>query len=652
MNARAIALTLILAMITQPLALAQEPLAPADPPLEAAPVDAAPAIEAEVAPVDTTIGLTFEESIIQAEPPRSIQEEISVDLIDLQALENVIQNQPGYEPVRLSLDECIRLALEQNDDILVAEVDPLRADADIFAARGEFDPILQGKFNYLRALSTANQQIQLFGGLDTIATWNTQLTGAIIGKTPYGQQYGIQLDVNKEEGTYGGFIEEFDTMMTLSLTQPLLKGFGKKANTFRILAAKNARGASEHQLRLTVMNTTAEVIRAYWDLVGAVEGLRVRRQSLANAERLLQISDTRREIGTAADIEVLQAKAGVATRQSELIAARSQVATASDALKRITGLRSGDLFSTAIVVPTDRPLITEFDEAEIEHASEAAALSAQRALQNRPELMLAEIEIENSEIDSIRARNEMLPQLDLMGTYGTGGRNHKLRDSLIGITDKENYAYTVGINGQVSLGNRAARGAYQRSKLTTRQAELRLEKMRQDILFNVSVAARSLITNKILVESNRQASRLQQANVVAEEKRLRLGVTTSYQVLQVQEDLTMAETQLVQAMIAYEKARVDLLLAEGTILDETGLSYAMPDSEKPIGYINSVTPRWAPDDESRKEYWQRKGNWVHDPHLPQRPGVVYGEGGEAPAAAAPAAAPAEATPAPEAAPES
>lgn len=640
MNARAIALSLICALMLQSTVPAQEALHPAEPP-----VDPAPAAEADAAGVDTNIGLAFDESIIQAEPVRSIQEEISVDLIDLKALESVIQNQPGYEPVRLTLDEAIRLALEQNDDILVAEVDPLRADADIFSARGEFDPVLQGQFNYVHALSTANQQIQLFGGISEIATWNTQLTGAIVGKTPYGQQYGLQLDVNKEEGTYGGFIEEFDTMMTLTLTQPLLRGFGKKANTYRILAAKNARNASEYQLRLTVMNTTSEVIKSYWDLVGAVEGLRVRRQSLANAERLLQISETRRKIGTAADIEVLQAKAGVATRQSELIAARSQVATASDALKRLVGLRSGDLFSTAIVVPTDRPAIAEFNSADVESAAEDAAISAQRALENRPELKLAEIEIENAEIDGIRARNEMLPQIDVSGTYGTGGRQHKLHDALSGIKTKENFAYSVGIVGQVSLGNRAARGAYQRTKLTARQSELRLEKVRQDILLNVSVAARNLITNKILVESNRQASRLQQANVVAEEKRLRLGVTTSYQVLQVQEDLTLAETQLVQAMIAYEKARVELLLAEGTLLEETGLEFAMPGHESPISYVNSVVPSWAPDDETRDEYWRRKADWFHDPYPPQRPGNVHG----AEAAPAPASAKAEGT-APEAAP--
>lgn len=591
--------------------------------LLALPAAAARAEDAGADSAPAAIGLYFEEGIpLTPAPTRTIQEEISVDLIDLQALESAIQNQPGFRPIRMTLEDCLIAAIRQNDDVLIAGVDPLRAEADIFSARGEFDPILQGRFLYSRSSVAASQQLLRFGGISNIESYNTQLNGTLLGKTPYGQQYALSFDVNKEETTFGNFIEEFDTLLTMTITQPLLRGFGKKVNTVRVLAAKNARGAAELQLRLTLMNTASDVVKAYWDLVGAVDNWQVRRTSLSNAERLLEINETRREIGTAADIEVLQAKAGVATRQSELIAARAQVATASDALKRVIGLRDGDLFSPALVVPTDRPEITVYTDAEVAASNEQVDVSIARALAKRPELRLAELEIDNAELDAVRARNEMLPQLDVSGSYGAGGRDHKVRQALKKTRERENYVYSLGIQGQVSLGNRAARGAYQRAKLTERQAELRLEKMRQDIMLNVHIAARNMLTNKILVESNRQASRLQQANVVAEEKRLRLGVTTSWQVLKVQEDLTLSETQLVQALIAYEKARVDLLLAEGSLLEEFGVDFALPDSEAPIGYFHSVAPRWAPDDTTRADYWRDKGMWFHDPHLPRRPGEI------------------------------
>ena len=106
----------------------------------------------------------------------------------------------------------------------------------------------------------------------------------------------------------------------------------------------------------------------------------------------------------------------------------------------------------------------------------------------------------------------------------------------------------------------------------------------------VRLAARAVDTSQILVESNRQTRALQETNVVAEEKRLRLGVTTSYQVLQIQGDLTAAQTQEVQAQVAYEKALVDLRLAEGAILSALGIEFGAPEPERPVSYVRSVVP--------------------------------------------------------------
>jgi outer membrane protein TolC len=101
-----------------------------------------------------------------------------------------------------------------------------------------------------------------------------------------------------------------------------------------------------------------------------------------------------------------------------------------------------------------------------------------------------------------------------------------------------------------------------------------------------------VLTNKTLVESNRQAVRLQEAEVAAEESRLRLGVTTSWQVLQVQEQLTLAETALLQAQIAHEKALIDLQTAEGTLLDTLEITVEPAESADNVGYFQSLRPRW------------------------------------------------------------
>ncbi|HNT88165.1 MAG TPA: TolC family protein, partial [Candidatus Hydrogenedentes bacterium] len=153
-------------------------------------------------------------------------------------------------------------------------------------------------------------------------------------------------------------------------------------------------------------------------------------------------------------------------------------------------------------------------------------------------------------------------------------------------------AMSIGLQGSVPIGNRAARGQHLRAQLTREQAEQRFENVRQGLMVNVHVAMRNVFANQTLVESTRQAREFQEVNVVAEEKRLRLGVTTSYQVLLVQQDLTLAQTQEVQALIDYQKALVDLNLAEGTVLENLGVALDPPETAEPVGYIQAVTPRW------------------------------------------------------------
>jgi len=580
MSHRLISLAILLAVGTG-WARAPEPVA----------VEEAEPASAETPGMSTGLNLKYGEALSSA-AERSIQDEISVDLIDLEALREAIETAMPRETVRLGLDACIQIALAQNQDIIIAGYEPQKTEADIFSARGEFDAAWQTQGNYLRSSASASQEVFAFAGISSIENYQTTINSAVAGKLHYGTQYAVAFDLNKSESTYGRFIEEFDARMTLTLTQPLIRAFGQKVNTVRIKQARNANQIAHAQLKLAVMNTIAEVVKAYWDLVGAVENVKVRSESLANAERLLRINETRREIGMGADLEVLQAKAGVATRQGDLVSARAAVENAADRLKQLLDLREGDAFSKISIIPIDRPnpkALSEFDPTEADRNRD---LSIERALQHRPEIQMAELQIENAELEEMRTRNDMMPQFDLTGTYTQGGRDHQLRQTLEGIQDKQEKFYSYGFQASIPIRNRAARGQYQRAKLTRREMEQRLQQTRQNLMLNVHLAARNVLTNQILVESNRQARGLQEANVVAEEKRQRLGVTTIWQVLQVQEDLTAAQTLEVQAQTAYEKALVDLRLAEGMLMETFGIEFEAPEADKPVGFFNSITPRW------------------------------------------------------------
>jgi outer membrane protein TolC len=421
---------------------------------------------------------------------------------------------------------------------------------------------------------------------------NNDGTVGIGGKLVYGTQYALQGNWGSEETSYGNIGKQYNALLGLTLTQPVLRGFGRKYNTVRIQQAKNMRTMSDAQVKLAMLNTVGDVVKGYWGLVGAVETASVAQESLRNAERLLQINEARRRIGTAADIEVLQAKAGVAVRQSEWIAARTRATDASDMLKQALVMKDGDLFSKSIIVPTDRPNPSNaglFDFADFDASLDAGV---QRALANRPEMTMSDMELANAQLEVYKSRNEMLPQFDVTGVYGQGGRESTLGNAVEGIWNKQNFNWSIGMQGAVAINNRAARGMNTRSRVLERQAEERRKQVEVSLQAAVHVAARGVKTSQILVESTHQAVRLQEANVTAEEKRLRLGVTTSFQVLRVQEDLTSAQLQELKTLIAYETSLVDLQIADGTLLDNLGLKLEFTDTETPVSYWESIKPRW------------------------------------------------------------
>lgn len=524
----------------------------------------------------------------------SLKEVISEDLIDLSALRSALDRPVETDVLRLTLNEAIQMAIKNNPDIIIAAFDPAKAEAETYAARGEFDPILQKKMTYSDSTSSLDQTVRSFvsflGSFGYSSVDSTSLLSetSLAGKLHYGTQYAVQFSSNYEKSTFGNYQAEYSATLGLTLTQPLLRGFGRDINRVRIRAGENLRKISEAQARLTVLNKTADTIKSYWDLVAATENARVQEEALRNAERLLKLSETRRDIGTSADIDVLQAKAGVAMRQSELIQAYARISDASDVLKLLLNLEEDGLFSKITVLPVDRPNPEATVIFDTENYNDSLDQSVQRALELRPENEMSDLEIANAVMEEEKARNDMLPQFDLVGSYARGGRNSQMGRTLTGILEGQDEALGIGFQASVVLGNRAARGAHQRAHINKRQAEERRKQARMAMMMRVHYAARSVLSNQALVESTRQATRLQEANVNAEERRLRIGITTSYQVLRVQEDLTAAQAQELHSRIAFEKALIDLQLAEGSLLDNFGIQYSTDISDTPVTWVQSI----------------------------------------------------------------
>lgn len=554
------------------------------------------------------------------------------------------------EQLNISLEDCLRIALVQNLDIQIAEFDPQRNDGELMQARGEFDPNFTLNSTYRESTTSPSAQTNAFtGGLGgggggggsllsglggggssslirslgggsgndptalstaisliagvastairlgaqlipfnqqqafVIESEGWQHSAGVNGKLHWGTEYELRLDLNVEESTYSGNLPEWDGGLTLQLTQPLLKGRGKKANLARIRSAKNSRISSEYQLKQTVQQSISEVMKAYWDLVGAHEQMRVSQRSLSNAVQLLNDNQERYRIGTGNQLEVSQAQASVAERQADVITQQNQIIQTENRLKQLLDMRDEYVLSTLRLVPT-----AQIPEARVLDIDER--ISVQRALDNKPDIQSSMLEAENADIELKRANNELLPDLDLVGSYFTGGRGSKKKQVFDGLERRNDETWSIGARATIPITNRQSRGSHTVARISKVQAERRLTKTQQEAIVGVMNAISSVGSNRVAVEARAESRAYQEINVEKQETSLRLGATTSFEVLRTQEDLANAEAQEVQSRVELEKSLVDLELAEGIILENHGIDFVPPEEAEAIPFFRSLVP--------------------------------------------------------------
>ncbi|MCD6288667.1 MAG: TolC family protein [Candidatus Hydrogenedentes bacterium] len=482
---------------------------------------------------------------------------------------------PTRPRVEMSRQRCIANALENNLDIKIIEIEPFRAAADVTGARGIFDPVTEVSIVDGEEKSPAGlidiQGIRI--QRPTTRRMFTDVQVGLHGGIPTGTDYsllyhGTRLDSvtastdttprQASDTQYAGSIE-------LSLSQSLLRGWGLDANLAEIRVATINMEISRSEVTRVVMDTVAEVQNAYWDLVFAREDLEVKKKSLAVAQDLLDQNKRRLAIGTAAQVEVDQAEAGVAVREADIIAAESNLRLAEDRLKFVMNLRDDADYWNLEIVPTDS---AELIDRQINLDEEI-----QNAMKLRPEIVQAEKNIEIAETNLLYARNQRLPQLDLTASYGFNSLQPGRRKELDYLLRHDDYSYSYGIVGSVPIGNRTAQSRYIEAKLALKRAKFKLESLKRKIAIDVRNAVRAVTTNLKLVDANRATRELRQKTLEDEQTRYEVGISTSYQVLEIEENLAEAKSAELSAIVNYRKALVNLDLANGTILDKNNIKF-------------------------------------------------------------------------------
>ena len=460
------------------------------------------------------------------------------------------------ETISLTLRECIERALANNLDISVERINPKIESGAILSAQGDFDPSLSLDMRY-REVQTPLFSVQTNSAANT--TRNTFLTPGLTGKLPTGTSYDFSYN-GTEQQTSPDLNDEHRAAWTVGLTQPLLRDFGLGPNLANLRIARKNKQIAIYTLVAKVTDTIREVHNAYYDLIFAIENLKVQKESLELANALLAENKKRLEVGMMSPLDVTQAESGVASQEEAVIQAQQDIRVQSNRLRRLISSNVAPLRQTRIV-PVDTP--------SVEPVHVHVEQSIQRGIGNRPEYQLQKQAIERENIQLRFDRNQLFPQVDVTGSYGQSGLASWRGGALdSAFTTSEFPEWTVGVVVEIPLGNLTARGNYRASKLRAQQAVLQLKSIEQDIIVEVDNAAAQVQTNLKRIEATGAARRLAEETLNAERKRLEAGTSTSYTVLQHQRDLTDARSKEIRAIADYNESLATLYRAEGTLLEK------------------------------------------------------------------------------------
>lgn len=469
------------------------------------------------------------------------------------------------QTLQLSLDEAVKRALENNVDIAVERFNPELSGQSVRSALGYYDPALTARLS--RTSADQKGTSALSGGDATTQKTTVWNLGATAPLQPSGGTFSLDFSNRRtfSTDTITGYNPLFSSGLTLSLNQPLLRNFRIDAPRQQLRIARKNREISDVQFRSTIVNTVATVKGYYYDLIYAIDNLATAQKSLDLAKRLLRENEIRVKVGTMAPLDVVQAQSEVAGREEGVILAENQLAQAQDTLKSAIFPANDPQMWSLRIAPSDRPT------AEPLPVDPEAAV--RKALDQRTDMVAARKGLERSDISLLYARNRLLPDVNLVASYGASGaggtrieRDPPFGGEIVGtfpggygdalseLFGRDFPTWTVGVNLAYAVPNRSARAAAAQAQISKDQAVAGLRRLELAVATQVRSAARGVDSGFKRVQSTQAARLLQAQRLDAEEKKFAAGMSTNFLVTQAQRDLSLAEVAELRAVLDYRRA--------------------------------------------------------------------------------------------------
>jgi outer membrane protein len=476
---------------------------------------------------------------------------------------------PDPQTRRLTLDEAVKLALENNLGLQVARFNPQLQDLTLALARTAWNPSLTTRFQqngtnrpstgFLSGSSTSEHSNR-FGN-------NTSVQQLL----PTGGQYSVGWDSSRttSNSTLTNFPTNISSSLQLTVSQPLLRGFAVDSTRNQLAVTQKNREIADVQLQQQVATTSRSVRNAYWDLAYARAALQVAQQSLDLANESLRNTRSRVEIGTTPPIDITEAQAEVANREEAVILAESQIQTAEDSLRALVYDPQSPDFWTLHIEPTELP--------PFQPSTVNVEAAVKNALERRTDLVQSRKSLEANDLNIRYLRNQTLPDVTAQLDYGLAGvgglqvqRSSPFGGDIIGTTSRSYGSaladllgldfptWTASVNITYPIGHTQQQANLAQARLQYNQANTQLKNQQLQVATQVRQAGRAVVTNQKRVDTTRAAREFAQSRLDAEQRKFAAGTSTNFLVFQAQRDLAQARNNELQAVLDYQRSVVDL----------------------------------------------------------------------------------------------
>ncbi|MCC6680635.1 MAG: TolC family protein [Phycisphaeraceae bacterium] len=473
--------------------------------------------------------------------------------------------------VQLSLQRVMQLAVEHNLDLRVARLRPAIADSQVVQAEAAFDATFFTEAGWQK-LDTPQPAGIIPGVGGNKQDENLSVTTGINKRLISGGSIEAATNFNRYDSTtsFFGVSHYYDSDVTLSLAQPLLRNFGSDVNRAEIVLARSARESEAQALRGQLLDLLAQTEQAYWDLVFA------RHQLLVQKRLHERTVDDRDRLSKRADfdvtpVQITEANSFVELRRGDVIRARQLVRDASDKLKRLINAPDLPVADETLIVPVETP---------VEDPVQFNLLDAvTTALRQRPEMQQALLAIKDASVRQRVADNLRLPELTLSAAVGFNGLSTGSGDdSYDNLSEADFIDYILSARFSMPIGNRGPQAQYQQTRLQRQSAVLDYQRLAEDVVLAVKTALRTVRTNYELIGSARAARRAAADSLRAIEEQEAAGIALTPEFLldlklSTQQRLADAEIQEVAALRDYNSAIAELYRTTGTLLDRNGITF-------------------------------------------------------------------------------